>query len=87
MIRKNENHDAKNKDGNGNKRKNRRENGDSLTSGDVRILASPRKHFQHIEEFVAHEEILLNGFFNVLSQVTFSLRKNCVAYENCKKKV
>ena len=71
VIRKNnENQDqAKNKDGNGNKRKNRRENGDALTSGDVRILASPKKHYSHIEEFVAHEEILLNGFFNVLSQV------------------
>ena len=71
VIRKNKNHDAKNKDGNGNKRKNRRENGDALISGDVRILASPKKHFHHIEEFVAHEEILLNGFFSVLGQVIF----------------
>ena len=72
MIRKNTEtpeNQAKNKDGNGNKRKNRRENGDALTSGDVRTLATPRKHFSHIEEFVAHEEILLNGFFHVLSQV------------------
>lgn len=63
--------DNKNKDGNGNKRKNRRTPDDSLKSGDVRENASVRSHFQTMEEFVAHEEIYLNGVFNVLSQVSY----------------
>ena len=63
------NSESKNKDGNGNKRKNRRSPTDSLTSGDVRRIASPQSHFRSMEDFVAHEEIFLNGVFNVLSQV------------------
>ena len=63
------NADSKNKDGNGNKRKNRRSPTDSLTSGDVRTNASPQSHFKSMEDFVAHEEIFLNGVFSVLSQV------------------
>ena len=61
--------ESKNKDGNGNKRKNRRAADDPLKSGDVRMNATSKTHFQTIEEFVAHEEIFLNGVFNVLSQV------------------
>ena len=63
------NSDSKNKDGNGNKRKNRRSPTDSLTSGDVRVNASPQSLFRSMEDFVAHEEMFLNGVFNVLSQV------------------
>ena len=66
------NSDSKNKDGNGNKRKNRRSPTDSLTSGDVRVNASPQSHFRSMEDFVAHEEMFLNGVFNVLSQVNKS---------------
>jgi hypothetical protein len=63
------NSDAKNKDGNGNKRKNRKANNDPLTSADVRMTATKRGHFSSMEDFVAHEEIFLNGIFNVLCQV------------------
>jgi len=69
------NADSKNKDGNGNKRKNRRSPTDSLTSGDVRTNASPQSHFKSMEDFVAHEEIFLNGVFNVISQVSGLLSK------------
>ena len=70
VIRKNAEDHPKNKDGNGNKRKNRRPPDDNLKSGDVRINATTQSHFHTMEEFVAHEEIYLNGVFNVLSQVT-----------------
>ena len=61
--------EQKNKDGKGNKRKNKRSPTDSLSSGDVRTSASPNSHYQSMEDFVAHEEIFLNGIFGVLSQV------------------
>ena len=60
----------KNKDGNGNKRKNRKTN-DNLKSDDIRTKMSDQCHFKNIEAFVAHEEIFLNGVFGVLSQVSF----------------
>ena len=62
--------ESKNKDGNGNKRKNRKAANDNLVSEDYRSKIDDQCHFKNIESFVAHEEIFLNGVFGVLSQVS-----------------
>eukprot|EP00095_Tigriopus_kingsejongensis_P009268 maker-scaffold361_size196684-snap-gene-0.20 protein:Tk09268 transcript:maker-scaffold361_size196684-snap-gene-0.20-mRNA-1 annotation:"hypothetical protein TcasGA2_TC011954" len=75
-------HGAKNKDGNGNKRKNRNSqtNGDSPTSDYHSQNGGNHTHFHIIDDFVSHEEGFLGSFFHLLSQVPGLLGKSVLKY-------